>query len=149
YHFGSKEALLLAVINERDRRSGSLITDVKPDEGLESLRNLVKIAELNEANPGLAMLHTVLQAESFEPDTPAHLYFLERSRVVRRWLEESLVKGQANGTVRPDLDCGAKARELVALLEGAAVVWLMDRETSLVELYRNYIESFIADAAPR
>ena len=148
YHFGSKEALLLAVIAERDKRAGSLITDVSRANGLESLRNLVKIAELNERNPGLAALHTVLQVESFEPDTPAHMYFNERSRVVRGWLESALVAGQADGRVRTDLDCAAKAREFVAFLEGAAVLWLIDRSVSLVDLYRNFIDGFIADASP-
>jgi AcrR family transcriptional regulator len=148
YHFGSKEALLLAVIAERDKRAGSLITDVTRANGLESLRGLVRIAELNEANPGLAALHTVLQAESFEPDTPAHMYFNERSRVVRGWLEDALRAGQADGWVRADLDSAAKAREFVAFLEGAAVLWLIDRSVSLVDLYRNYIDGFIADASP-
>lgn len=147
YHFGSKEALLLAVIAERDRRAGDLITDISVANGLESLRSLVRIAELNEQRPGLAALHTVLQAESFEPDTPAHRYFAERSRTVRRWVENGLREGQRRGTVRADLDCGAKARELIAFLEGAAVLWLIDRKVSLVELYSNYIEGFIQDAA--
>jgi AcrR family transcriptional regulator len=148
YHFGSKEALLLAVIAERDRRAGSLLSDITRANGLGSLRGLVRIAELNEAHPGLAALHTVLQAESFEPDTPAHAYFVERSRVVRRWLEEAFRAGQADGRIRADLDCAAKSREFVAFLEGAAVLWLIDRQVSLVDLYRNYIDAFIADASP-
>ena len=148
YHFGSKEALLLAVIAERDRRAGTLVADISRANGLESLRGLVRIAELNERKPGLAALHTVLQVESFEPDTPAHMYFIERSRVVRGWLRDALEAGQASGQVRADLDCAAKARELVAFLEGAAVLWLIDREVSLVELYANYIDAFIADASP-
>ncbi|HMG39732.1 MAG TPA: helix-turn-helix domain-containing protein [Acidimicrobiales bacterium] len=148
YHFGSKEALLLAVIAERDRRAGDLLTDISLANGLESLRGLVRIAELNEQRPGLAALHTVLQAESFEPDTPAHTYFLERSRRVRGWIETGLREGQRRGTVRADLDCGAKARELIAFLEGAAVLWLIDREVSLVDLYSHYVEAFVADASP-
>jgi hypothetical protein len=36
----------------------------------------------------------------------------------------------------------------VAFLEGAAVLWLIDRQVSLVDLYRNYIDAFIADASP-
>jgi AcrR family transcriptional regulator len=148
YHFGSTEALLLAVIAERDRRAGDLLTDLSVENGVESLRSLVRIAELNEQRPGLAALHTVLQAESFEPDTPAHLYFLERSRVVRRWIENGLRACQRRGQVRADVDCGAKARELIAFLEGAAVLRLIDREVSLVDLYSHYIESFIKDVTP-
>lgn len=54
YHFGSKEALLLAVIAERDRRAGDLLADLPADGGIEALRGLVAIAELMEREPGLA-----------------------------------------------------------------------------------------------
>lgn len=145
YHFGSKEALLLAVIAERDRRAGEMLSGIPLDAGVESFRALVAIAELSESEPGLAALHTVLQAESFEPDAPAHAYFRDRSRFVRAWTEQLLRDGQAAGSVRADVDCAAKARELIAYLEGAAVVWLIDRTVSLVGLYETYLEAFIRD----
>jgi hypothetical protein len=66
---------------------------------------------------------------------------------VRQALEHLLVAAQRGGTVRPDVDCPAKARELAAYLEGAAVLWLVDRNLSLVDLYRTYLDSFIATVA--
>jgi AcrR family transcriptional regulator len=147
YHFGSKEALLVAVIAERDRRAGDLITGLTGldgDRGLDSLHELLRIAELCEREPGLAALHTVLQAESFEPGAPAHEYFHERSRFVRGAMEDFLVECRKRGEVAADVDCRAKAHEIVAFLEGAAVVWLMDRSVSLVDLYRTFLATFIA-----
>lgn len=144
YHFGSKEALLVAVIAERDRRAGGLLADLSRKVGLASLHELERIAELCEREPGLAALHTVLQAESFEPGAPAHDYFQARSRFVREALEDFLVDAQQKGEVRSDVDCAARSREMIAFLEGAAVLWLLDRSVSLVELYRTYIDAFVA-----
>jgi len=146
YHFGSKKALLLAVIAERDRRAGELFASW-PGEGLASLRDVVAVAELCERQPGLAALHTVLQVESFDPDAPAHAYFRDRSRFLRDALRELFEVCQGRGEVRADVDCAAKADEVVAFLEGAAVVWLMDRSTSLVRLYTDYFESLVAAVA--
>jgi AcrR family transcriptional regulator len=148
YHFGSKEALLLAVIAERDRRAGQLLPDWSGDRP-ELLRQLVVFAELCEREPGLAALHTVLQAESIDPSAPAHEYFLERSRFLRAGLAELLARGQAAGHVRPDVDCRAKADEIIAYFDGAATVWLLDRSTSLVELYTTYLDDLIAGLRPR
>jgi AcrR family transcriptional regulator len=143
YHFGSKEALLLAVIEERDRRAGDLLAQLPADAGIDGLRGLVAIAELMEREPGLAALHTVLQAESFEPDAPAHEYFRDRSRLVRGWLEKVLRRAQRAGEVRADVDCEVRARELIAFQEGAAVMWLIDRTVPLVRLYEGYIDGFV------
>jgi AcrR family transcriptional regulator len=148
YHFGSKEALLLAVIAERDRLAAQSLADLPLGGGLEALEHLVPLAEAIEAERGLAMLHTVLQAESFDSDAPAHGYFLARSRIVRMWVEHTLTEAQRAGEVRAGIDCAAKARELVAFLEGASVMWLLDEEVSLVELYRTFTETYIASLRP-
>ncbi len=147
YHFGSKDALLVAVIAERDRRATALLVDLvadRPVTGLDSLGLLVEIARLGEREPGLAALHTVLQVEALAPDAPSHRYFLDRSRLVSGWLERVLAVAQEAGEVRPDVDCAAKAREVLAFLEGASVLWQLDDDVSLVALYENYLESLIA-----
>jgi len=38
--------------------------------------------------------------------------------------------------------------EFLAFLEGASVLWLLDPTVSLVDLYRNYIETFIDKIRP-
>lgn len=147
YHFGTKEDLLLTVLAERDRRAGDVLTMPPVVEGLASLRSVVRVAELSEQEPGLAALYTVLQVESFEPDAPAHDYFLGRNRFVRGLVERVLRDAQKAGEVQAKVDCGLKAKELVAFLEGAAVVWLLDPSVSLAELYASYIDSFIDSIA--
>jgi AcrR family transcriptional regulator len=149
YHFGSKEELLLAVIAERDRRASE--TPLAGDgtvRGIDALRASVRFAEQSEGERGLAALHTVLQAESFEPDAPTHEYFLLRSRFLRMTVAQLLRQAQEEGDVRTDVDCDAKANEVVAFLEGAAVVWLMDPEVSLVELYQGYFDDLARSLGP-
>jgi AcrR family transcriptional regulator len=148
YHFGSKEELLLAVIAERDRRAGEVIAADSGREGIDALRSTIRFAEQCERERGLAALHSVLQAESFEPDSVTHEYFLQRSRFLRALMAETLLEGQRRAEIRLDVDVNAKAAEVVAFLEGAATVWLMDPETSLVELYTNYFEDLIRAIAP-
>jgi AcrR family transcriptional regulator len=138
YHFGSKEELLLAVIAERDRRAGADLAALPPKDGMAALRGAVRFAEQSEREPGLTALHTVLQIESLEPDSPAHAYFQLRSRLLREWVEKSLRAAKRKGEIRKDVDCAATAARVVAYLEGAAVLWLVDRSVSLVDLYRGF-----------
>jgi hypothetical protein len=58
------------------------------------------------------------------------------------------VEAQQQGEARADLDVAAKATEVVAFLEGAATVWLIDPATSLVDLYRRYFEDLLRAIAP-
>ena len=144
YHFGTKEALLLQVIAERDRRATAALGEFPDQGGLLALTHLIDLAAAVEKERGLAAVHTVLQAESFEPEGPAHLYFLGRSRVVRTLVERILTDAQEAGEVAAGVDCPAKAAEFIAYLEGAAVLWLLDETTSLTDLYRTYITDFVA-----
>jgi AcrR family transcriptional regulator len=149
YHFGSTEALRLAVVAERDRRAGAVLAAVPAGDGLDQLRAIVRIAEMCEAQPGLAAVYTSLQVESLQPGTAAHEYFAARSRFLRTAITDVLARAQEAGVVAPGVDCPAMALELLAFLEGASVVWLSDRSVSLVELYAGYVESFIARVTRR
>lgn len=149
YHFGSKEELLLAVIEERDRRLAPILIELAQRGGLGSLTGAVVFAEQSERERGLTALHTVLQAESFEADAPARDYFLARSRGLRAGQAEMLRATQARGEIRDDVDCDAVADQIVAFIEGAAMLWLLDPTTSLIELYCGYFQTLErAIAAP-
>ena len=149
YHFGTKEGLLLAVIAERDRRAGDVLaTELGPAGGLDSIRGAVRFAEQSEHERGLAALHTVLQIESIDADAPAHEYFVGRSQVLRAVVRDTLLEAQVGGEVRADVDCSATADEVVAFLEGAAVLWLVNDDVSLVTLYRTYLDRLLESIAP-
>ncbi len=149
YHFGSKEALLLAVIEYRDERARALGADLwQPGQRLESLKQLVRFAEMSEAEPGLAALHTVLQIENLEPSDLAYDYFQRRTQWLQRWIGDTLMSARSLGEVAEGVDLEAKTVEIAAFLEGAAVLWLMNRHLSLVAMYRTYLDAVAAQITP-
>jgi AcrR family transcriptional regulator len=147
-HFGSKEELLLAVIRDRDRRATAIAEELARMPPLEGLRAVVRYAEMSEAEPGIAALFTVLQAEHLELPGSVRRFFVERARgiedVVVLWLRQ----GQEDGSIRRDVDLRRVARELMAFMEGAALMWLLDPERhSLVDLYRGYLDRLADELA--
>lgn len=126
YHFGSKEQLLLAVLEEHDRRlTGEMIAELGPELRsakhsaaplsvvLEVLRSIVQRAN---ANPELTRLYAVLQAEALDPSHPAHDYFAAR--------EATTLSGFAVLAGPHVADPSAVARQLHALMDGLALQWL-------------------------
>ena len=144
-HFGSKETLLLAVIAEQGHRAGAVSEELAKLPGLDAIRGIVRYAELTEAKAGIAALFTILQAEHLEVAGMVRDFFLERNRTLRRAIATSLRRGQRDGTIHPNLDRPRIADELMAFMEGAALVWLLDRDLSLVELYRRYLDRLADD----
>lgn len=138
-HFKTKEALLLAVLAHRDERARTIAEELARLPPLDAIRGSVRYAELAESEAGIAALFTVLQAEHLEAPGEARRFFLERNRAVRRTIAASLRRGQCDGSVRPDADPDRVATELIAFMEGAALVWLLDRDRSLVDMYRHYV----------
>lgn len=146
-HFGSKEALLLAVISERGRRAGPITEELAHMAPLDAVRAMVRYAELTQSEAGIAALFTVLQAEHLEVPGEVRQFFLDRNRAIRRGLVLTLERGQRDGSVRGDADPPAVADEIVAFMEGAAMVWLLDRDLSLVDMYRPYLDRLADDLA--
>ncbi|GLZ32797.1 TetR family transcriptional regulator [Lentzea sp. NBRC 105346] len=130
HHFGSKENLLKAVLDEFDARAAARV-------GSRSLREaLLEDAEYTMAHKGLATLHTVLQAEHIATDSAVRDRFRARNRLLRGHFAAEL--GDAGAT------------ELIAFLEGALTVWLLDPETTdLRAMYEHYLSSrHIGDTGP-
>jgi AcrR family transcriptional regulator len=148
HHFGSKEGLLRAVMEERDARTSANLAGLRAPGGIEGLRRMVFVAEEVERDRPLAELFTVLEAESFDPQHPLHDFFVKRSRIVRRQLEGMLRVGVENGELRSDTDVPTVAAEALAFMEGAQFIWLLDpRKQSLSGLYRSYFDRLVQTLA--
>ena len=126
HHFGSKEALLKAVLERRDAEDAARFADEDTDEtGLEALATLVELAGHNAERPHLVALFAVLSAEASDPDHPAHEYFVDRYRGTVADVAASLTRAKASGLLAPDVDPAGQARTLVALMDGLQVQWLL------------------------
>jgi AcrR family transcriptional regulator len=129
HHFPTKESLLEAVLETRDRedlerfrRNGSARAD-----GLGILRGMVALAEHNTAVPGIIGLYAVLSAEAGDPTHPAHEYFVKRYERIRKGTALALRRARDAGHLADDVDIDDTAIELTALMDGLQVQWLLDR----------------------
>jgi AcrR family transcriptional regulator len=125
HYFPSKEALLVAVLQERDRESASTGARwADPTDPLHArLAGLQEIVAQNTTRRGLVQAFTVLSAESVTDNHPAQDYFRQRYEDGRRRLAE------VAKTAAPELsDTEAlRAASLVlAVMDGLQLQWLLD-----------------------
>jgi len=136
HHVGSKDGLLIAVLEYRDRedarslRSGLGVgREQVPDEWSQGgpegvdLRSLCTVTmRRNAQQPEIVRLFTVLAAESLAPNHPAHDYFAGRqARVVSSF---AALAGEL--TDRPE----RLAAHIVALMDGLQLQWLRAPEST-------------------
>jgi len=150
YHFGSSRNLLLAVIDERDRRFWrETAATWEGREGLDALRRLPRLAEWNAANRELTKLFATLEAESLDEDHEAHAFFVERQRRVRRRIRRAIEAGQRCGEIHAGIDARVKADEVVSFMTGAQLCALLDPSVDLVAVFERYTEGLVLALATR
>ncbi|MBB5781997.1 TetR/AcrR family transcriptional regulator [Nonomuraea jabiensis] len=128
HHFPTKEALLAAVLEERDRVNGELFFtgfDATAD-GLDYFSRLARLVEHNATVPELVSLYAVLSVEAADPAHPAHTYFVDRYTHIRRDIRDALEELHARGLVRPGTSIAGAESDLIALIDGLQVQWLLD-----------------------
>jgi AcrR family transcriptional regulator len=130
YHFGSKERLLIAVIEEHDRREGEIIPasielpprgaphrQVSLSTALQVFRIIVQRAAMQ---PELVRLYAILQAEALDPAHPASGYFLRR---------EAMVLDVFTKLLQPHVaEPRSIARQIHALMDGLSLQWLRENK---------------------
>lgn len=142
-HFGSKEALLTAVLEEWDRQTieGSL-TDVS---GLNYFRRLPEVMAGHERNRGLLELFTTLAAEASNPAHPAHPFIARRYAMNLATLAEHLREAVAAGDISAlsSTQIGLEARLMTAALDGIGLQWLIDPATDVTASISTYVDRAI------
>jgi AcrR family transcriptional regulator len=87
YYFGTKEGILIALLQDRDRRDAEAIAaaagrsdhDPKKKFSLDELLKIFRaIVKRNSAEPELVRLYAVLRAEALNRGHPAREYFITR-----------------------------------------------------------------------
>ncbi|MBD0840497.1 TetR/AcrR family transcriptional regulator [Streptomyces sp. TRM68416] len=152
HHFGSKDALVRAVLEEADRRALERLSaapDAEPTLA-QAFEWFVRDAEHTAAaERELAALHTTLTAENLEPGAALHSWFRDRGRALRAHLVALFTRAAADGSARADLDPAVLAVETAAFLEGAHLLWLLDPEqVDLTAVHRSYFAGLAARLRP-
>ena len=102
--------------------------------------HLVKLVEANATTPGLVRAFTVLMGESAAEDHPAGQWFRERYPRRCANLAAALRAGIDSGQIRPDTDCDAVATEIIAMMDGLQVQWVLNPErVDMARIFAHYI----------
>ncbi|MDE0572811.1 TetR/AcrR family transcriptional regulator [Demequina sp. B12] len=143
YHYPTKEALLMAVLERRDQQDGE-VNPVNGEDGIEALKSLVRSARLNENRPGVVELYAVVSAEATSKNHPARNFFIERYDNLVSRIEAAYRTAASQGQVRDGVDCAAAAQQAVAVMDGLQVQWLMGvRATPMSEVLKHHFEAHL------
>jgi AcrR family transcriptional regulator len=125
HHFPSKNDLLVALLEERDRREEGR-NHLEDARGFEVLDRLLALAERNKRTPEVVRAFTVLVGESVGAEHPARRWAQERYPRFQSDIADALRRGVEDGQIRGDADLDAVAAEIVAMLDGLQVQWVLN-----------------------
>ena len=147
HHFGSKDQLLLDVLEYRDQSDVENLEGQHIPGGLELFRHLAKTAALNAERPGIVQAFTVLSAESVTDEHPAQEWFRARYRQLRFEVRRALVIVCASDDPPSETAIDDATAAILAVMDGLQVQWLL--EPDAVDLPRSTafaIEAILAHA---
>ena len=138
-HFGSKEGLLMAVLQEWDRQTvESRLTDVA---GLDYFRRLPEVMTAHLSKRGLLELFTTIAAEASSPAHPAHAFIQRRYADNLATLARHLQHAVDTGDVAPltPVEIDREVRLVTAVLDGIGLQWLLDPSAEVTASVETYI----------
>ncbi|MFJ6723789.1 TetR/AcrR family transcriptional regulator [Streptomyces sp. NPDC091281] len=121
HHFPTKDALLVAVLEERDQ------WDAVPDSRWR-LDLLASLVEYNAMRPGIIQTFSALLGESVTEGHPAREYFTERYTGVRASMA-GILRAEYGDRLPGGLTPERAAPLLVAVMDGLQYQWLLDPES--------------------
>ncbi|MFJ8104933.1 TetR/AcrR family transcriptional regulator [Streptomyces sp. NPDC096132] len=121
HHFPTKEALLVAVLKERDQ------WDAVPDSQWR-VDLLASLVEYNAMRPGIIQTFSALLGESVTEGHPAREYFTERYTRVRASMA-AVLRAEYGDRLPNGLTPERTAPLLVAVMDGLQYQWLLDPES--------------------
>ncbi|MBC3194875.1 TetR/AcrR family transcriptional regulator [Pseudonocardia sp. C8] len=143
-HFATKEALLQAVLEERDASDRChFVRYAGISGGVGVLRGMIDLAQQNERRPGVIDLFARVSTEAVDPAHPAHEYFRRRYETIRSGTARVLRAASDAGYLRPSLDPDDEAVLLTAVMDGVQVQWMLDRHLPMHDLVRTAIEKLL------
>ncbi|KQY46117.1 MULTISPECIES: TetR/AcrR family transcriptional regulator [unclassified Cellulomonas] len=144
HHFGSKEQLLVEVLEYRDKEDVRDLEGQHIPGGLGLFQHLVRTARMNVDRPGIVQGYSVLTGESVTENHPARAWVTDRFRVLRGEISDAVI-AVGEGTVsRETADCAASA--IIGVMDGLQVQWLLDEDVDLPTSTQFAIEAILAAA---
>jgi AcrR family transcriptional regulator len=129
HHFGSKDNLLLEVLEYRDRTDVEGLAEKHIPGGPDLFLHLVRTALLNATRPGIVQVFTVLSAESVTEEHPAREYFERRYQNLRGDVDAAFRALCAQEGVTDQATIGMASASILAVMDGLQLQWLLAPQT--------------------
>ncbi|MFG2137536.1 TetR/AcrR family transcriptional regulator [Streptomyces sp. NPDC048650] len=137
HHFPTKELLLVAVLEARDR--WDLASSAAVASGSWRTDALAQLVDYNATRPGVVQTYTVLSADSVTEDHPARSFFESRFRAVREAVA-SVLRAEFGDALPGGLTPERAAPLLVAVMDGLQLQWLLDPEdVDMSAAFRDFV----------
>lgn len=143
HYFGSKEAMLVAVVEARDFREDP---DQAPHSPFAVIAGYPEFMARSAAVPGLVQLFSRLANEATEGSHDGHAYFVSRYERVREAWRGMFEEIEREGRLRSGLDPETLATMVVALSDGLQTQWLYDPAVDMPEALRTLFRMAVVDA---
>ncbi|MFC9700610.1 TetR/AcrR family transcriptional regulator [Streptomyces sp. NPDC056943] len=141
HYFPTKEALLIAVLEERDRWDTSGGRD-RENWRLDLLESLV---EYNAMRPGIVQTFSALLGESVTDEHPAREFFTERYGQVRSSMA-NVLRMEFGERLPSGLTPERAAPILTAVLDGLQYQWLLDPSAvDMPDAFRDFLRLLRGD----
>lgn len=137
YHFPTKADLLMAVLTRRDQPADG--ADFSQLDGRATLAHLVETARRNAAQRGVVELYATLSGEATAEDHPAHAYFVHRYAALRDAVARAYREIERSGGLRAGIDADMAAAQLVALMDGLQVQWLLEPSVDMADVLEAHL----------
>jgi AcrR family transcriptional regulator len=124
HHFGSKEGLLIALLQYRDGEAVAGVGARNQVEGPPFLAHLMQTVEENTRRPGGVQTYAVLSGESVTDGHPAQDYFRDRYDTLRDKLA-GVLDEVTGGRAEPS-ELRDSASALIAVMDGMQLQWLLE-----------------------
>jgi AcrR family transcriptional regulator len=138
-HFGSKEGLLTAVLQEWDRQT--VQSSLAGVVGLDYFRRLPEVMTAHLRNRGLLELFTTIAAEASSPAHPAHAFiqrrYTDNLATLAGHLQQAVDSGEVAALTAAEI--AREVRLVTAVLDGIGLQWLLDASTDVTAC----VEAFI------
>lgn len=145
HHFGSKEQLLIEVLEYRDKEDVRDLEGQKIPGGLELFVHLLRTVRANEQRRGVVQGYTVLTGESVTEDHPAAAWAANRFSILRGEIVDAL--RELAGPDVPASTLVQAASAIIGVMDGLQVQWLLDPDAvHLAESTTFAIEAIVAAA---
>ncbi|MFI6425279.1 TetR/AcrR family transcriptional regulator [Promicromonospora sp. NPDC050880] len=129
HHFGSKDKLLWAVLEYRDRVDVQHLEGKHIPGGMDLFRHLVTTARLNADRRGIVQAYAVLTGESVTDGHPASTWVAERFTVLRGEIAQAVrAVADERSVTLPEGEPERAAAAVIAVMDGLQLQWLLDPE---------------------